>query len=358
MPFSILHIVRRYGPVGGMERYVWEVTQVLALAGHDIQILCAACSATPPANIRVHELGMGVSRPRWLGHVAFSRRAHAWLRAHSTPDMLIHSHERCSDHHVTTFHSPPFARVRQQPWWKRMSPRAQANLWLEHREVCGPQVRAVVPNSPMTGELLRQHYPCIGERMTTPVPPGVTVTGKRPAGSPPADGGVVGFVGREWKRKGLDIAVAIVAALREKRPGLEFLVAGPAPTEIRHLFAGWSGGFRLLGPTDSMGLYPRLDLLLHPARQEPYGMVIAEAMAARVPVVISDRCGIAPEVSDRHGTVMDTDADRSDWMHACEQWLQAPDVPGYTRSWQQVAGEYEQIYSGISSSPGGETASG
>jgi len=258
--------------------------------------------------------------------------------------MLVHSHERCGDHHVTTFHSPPFARIREQPWWKRISPRARANLWLECREVCGPRVRAVVPNSAMTGTLLRQYYPCIGERLTAPVPPGVATTEKRSERRPPADGGVIGFVGREWRRKGLDIATAIVARLREKRPRLVFIVAGPEPAEVRHLFSEWSGGFRLLGQTESAGLYPGFDLLLHPARQEPYGMVVAEAMAACVPVVISDACGIAPEVTDLHGAVIHTDADMADWIAACDHWLRIAGVPGYARSWQQVAEEYERIY--------------
>jgi len=352
MPLCILHIVRRYGPVGGMERYVWELTHALAAAGHEVRVLCAECCADPPEDIRVHELGMRISRPRWLGHVDFSRCVHAWLRTHAGMRMLVHSHERCADHHVTTFHSPPFACIREQPWWKRISPRARANLWLERREVCGPHVRAVVPNSAMTGTLLKDCYPCIGVRMTAPILPGVAKMKQRPTGPPPSNGGVIGFIGHEWKRKGLDIAVAIVAGLRRRRPGLEFIIAGPKPAEIRHLFNGWNDGFRLLGRTDSAALYPKLDLLLHPARQEPYGMAIAEAMAARVPVVISNACGIAPEISPERGDVLRCDADIPDWIHACDSRLRNADTPpGYTRSWQQVACEYEQIYRNLMASP-------
>lgn len=345
-PLSILHIVRRYGPVGGMERYVWELTHELAAAGHDVCVLCEACCAdTRPGNVQVHELGEKISRPRWLGHLLFSKCVRDWLRAHPEPDRIIHSHERTGSHHVTTFHSPPFASIKDGPWWKQVSLRAQTNLWLEKREVCAPQVKAVVPNSAITTALLHDYYPCIGKRMSKPVTPGVTPGQKRPERSVPLNGGIIGFVGREWKRKGLDIAVSIVAELRKKRPDLELWVAGPEPEEIIRLFGEWTEGFRLLGRVSSCEIYPQLDLLLHPARQEPYGMVIAEAMATRVPVVISSRCGIAPEISPMHGHVANLTDNVTAWAAACNQWLEAVEPPaGYERSWQHVAREYEQLY--------------
>ena len=37
---KILHVVRRYGPVGGMERYVWELTHELRKLGHEVEVLC------------------------------------------------------------------------------------------------------------------------------------------------------------------------------------------------------------------------------------------------------------------------------------------------------------------------------
>ncbi len=344
---NVLHIVRRYGPTGGMERYVWEVTRELAKAGHDVSVLCeACCTDTRPENIHVHELGEQVSKPRWLGHLRFSKCVHKWLQDHGKPDTIIHSHERTGNHHVTTFHSPPFARIKDAPWWKKLSPRVQTNLWLERREVCSSQVKAVVPNSAMTASLLSRYYPCIGKRMAKSVPPGVSPGPKRSDRPVPHDAGVIGFIGREWKRKGLDIAALAVAELRKKRPGLEFRVAGPEPDEIRHLFTNWDGGFRLLGQIDSSELYPQLDLLLHPARQEPYGMVIAEAMAAGVPVVISDQCGIAPEVPNRMGAVCPLNALAQDWSMACEKHI-GTSFPTDVRNWQLVALDYIHLYQSL-----------
>ncbi len=86
-------------------------------------------------------------------------------------------------------------------------------------------------------------------------------------------------------------------------------------------------------------------MLVHPARAEPYGMAIAEAMAAGVSVVVSDRCGAAAQVSAAAGAVLPLDAPIEQWTDAvaAELGRSAPPPP-YARSWAAVASEYETIY--------------
>jgi hypothetical protein len=118
-------------------------------------------------------------------------------------------------------------------------------------------------------------------------------------------------------------------------------VVGPDTAEVEPLFAGWHGGYRLLGWSSDPAVYAQMDLLLHPASAEPYGMVIAEAMAAAVPVVISDRCGIAPEVAPQAGSVLSLDASPSEWIVACEQQLARALPPaGFVRGWQHMLDNY------------------
>ena len=339
---NLLYIVRRYGPVGGMERYVWELTREIADMGHRVLVLCESIHAdAPPAGVVCIELGEVQKKPRWLAHLRFSHRVSRWLSAHPDAARIIHSHERTAVHHVTTFHGPPFASVRDKPLWKRCSPRIYANLWLEHREVCAKQVQIVIPNSPMIGSALKHYYPCIGSRLSRPVAPGVGDIPIRPARSLPEQGGTIGFIGKEWQRKGLERAVGIVKAVRKVRPDVEFIVAGPDTPTIEHLFADWHGGYRLLGETDSTPLYAGFDLLLHPARQEPYGMVIAEARAAGVPVLVSDNCGITDELDE--ASVLPLAAGDDVWVSACLDLLgnnRKPDI----RSWRTVAVEQVRIY--------------
>ena len=339
---KILHVVRRYGPVGGMERYVWEVTRELAALGHEIEVLCERCHARKPQGIAVHELGEIAPRPRWLSLLRFGARVARWLENNPRPGWIIHSNERLGAHHITTFHGPPFATVRDKPFWKRMSLRVHMQFYLERRELSA--ARFIVPNSAEIARQLAHYYPGQAVKLTRPVLPGVTATAPRPWRAAAPDGGIVGFVGKEWQRKGLPLAAEIVERLHRTRPNLALWVIGPAPQEVQYLFGGWQGGYRLLG-WSSESRFAEFDVLLHPAKAEPYGMVIAEAMAARVPVVVSDVCGAAAQISETSGAVLSLRDDVTAWAAAVEKQLQrtvAP--PPFERGWREVAQEYETIY--------------
>jgi glycosyltransferase involved in cell wall biosynthesis len=122
--------------------------------------------------------------------------------------------------------------------------------------------------------------------------------------APPwAPGGeIVGFVGRLEPRKGpLDLvraAPAIRAARRQARVvlvGDDPFDADPGYTEavrsspdVEH--HGWVDG--------AAGLMRHLDVLVLPSRAEPFGTVLAEAMAAGTPVVATRVGGLAEVVDD------------------------------------------------------------
>ena len=340
---QIVQVVKRYGPVGGMERYVWELTRELQNMGHEVTVLCERCHTDKPAGISVVELGETAKRPRWLSQVRFSRRVARWVREHPRANRVIHSHERLGIHDVTTFHGPPFATIYEKGWWRFISLRVWVRLYLERRELETASV--IVPNSSFISRQLARYYPEMAAKISAPVIPGVLPVRPREPRVVAADGGVVGFVGWEWQRKGLPQAMEIVAALRSARPNLELWVVGPDPSELQPLFAGWAGGYRLLGWREDNAYLGELDVLLHPAKAEPYGMVISEAMAARVPVVISDVCGAAEHVVPDAGSVLSLSAPIPAWARAVEQQLtRMGPVPQYDRSWGTVAHEYERIY--------------
>ncbi|MHB1116107.1 glycosyltransferase family 4 protein [Sideroxydans sp.] len=340
---KIIHIVRRYGPVGGMERYVWETTHELAKLGHEVQVICEICLGEAATGIVMHELGKMLYRPRWLYYWRFSRRIDAWLKANPQPGWLIHSNERVGVHDVTTIHGPPFASVRDKPWWKKISIRVAMQLWMERREL--RVAKAVVPNSQIIARQLTHYYPEYAHKLTAPIVPGVVPGVVRLPRVVLHGGGVIGFVGREWQRKGLPLAVEIAAQLRKTRPELELWVVGPDEKEISHLFKAWRGGYRLLGWRTDNAHFEQLDVLLHPAKAEPYGMVISEAMAARVPVVVSDVCGAADQVGCCAGAVLPLNSSIEAWAKAVEEQLRRiQDVPEFVRDWKEVAFELVACY--------------
>lgn len=342
---KIIHIVRRYGPVGGMEKYVWETTLELAKLGHEVTVICQRCHVDKPDGIRVIELGDMAIRPRWIGSLRFSYRVSKWFKQHPQHDALVHSNERVNVQQITTIHGPPFATVRDKPWWKRISLRVAMQLFLERREL--RNARAIIPNSQIIKEQIAHYYPEYAHKLTEPILPGVSAGKVREPRVVPADSGVIGFVGYEWKRKGLPFAIKIVEQLRRTRPHLKFIVTGPNIKEIQPLFEGWDGGYELIGWSKEAH-YEKFDVLLHPALAEPYGMVISEAMAARVPVVISDACGAALQVCAQAGNVLPLSASTQVWSEAIDAQLwrtQAP--PMFKRGWDAVAQETAAIYKNI-----------
>jgi UDP-glucose:(heptosyl)LPS alpha-1,3-glucosyltransferase len=342
---NLLHIVRRYGPVGGMERYVWELSLQLRDMGFAVTVLCQCCYVEKPIGIRVIELGDMAMRPRWIAAMRFSYRVSSWLKLNPQTDTIIHSHERVKVHQVTTMHGPPFANVRDKPFWKRASIRVLIQLFLERREL--RNARIIIPNSEIISVQLRHYYPEFAHKLSMPIEPGVNACPVRGVRAVPADGGVIGFVGQEWKRKGLPFAVKIIEELRRTRPNLLFIVIGADISKVERLFSNGSGGYQLIGWSKE-ARYAEFDVLLHPALAEPYGMVIAEAMSARVPVVISDVCGAKAHVTVEAGEVLSLQAPAQEWVKAVVRQLERNAQPtAFIRGWDVVAQASADIYTKI-----------
>ena len=359
-----LHVVRRYGPVGGMENYVYHLTQELVKQDQSVIVLCEqdcrdeTIAPTPSvASVTVVVLGNGYRKPRWLAQWGFSKRVSRYLALNSDPfdngshHYIVHSHERTASHHVTTFHGPPFAN-RKKRWLDFLSPRIHMWSWLERRELLGSQVRAILPNSPLIAEQLRALYPAINKKIRLPAYPGVD---KRFSNRQAKDNSnVVGFLGREWKRKGLDIAVRVVEQLRRQDPDIHFVVAGCDASEIAHLFQGWpKSSYSLMGwIDDSIQVLEKISLILHPARVEPFGMVIAEANAAGLPVVVSQNCGAAALITEAQGRVCGIESEGGGVMHwvaACEAMLQrSQSVTSLNLTWESLAQQHITLYRELS----------
>jgi glycosyltransferase involved in cell wall biosynthesis len=115
----------------------------------------------------------------------------------------------------------------------------------------------------------------------------------------------IGVVAQVAPRKGIDILIETARILLRERNEVVFLVVGPpAPGEEefdRRVRAAAEdpalrGRVRFLGSrSDIPDVLASLDLFLLPARAEPFGIVVIEAMAAGLPVIASKVGGI-PEI--------------------------------------------------------------
>ena len=108
---------------------------------------------------------------------------------------------------------------------------------------------------------------------------------------------VLGTCARLHRIKGLDLAIRAIARLVGSGvTGFHYRIAGAGPEELalRSLtaglgmsdyvdFCGW------IQPEDLPNFYHSLDAYLHPARFEPYGVSVIEALACGLPVLASDQ---------------------------------------------------------------------
>jgi glycosyltransferase involved in cell wall biosynthesis len=126
----------------------------------------------------------------------------------------------------------------------------------------------------------------------------------------------IGTVAQVGRRKGIDILIETARLVLRERPEAVFLVAGPGAVGEDEFGAGMRaladapdlrGRMRFLGPrSDIPDFLASLDLFVLPTRAEPFGIVVIEAMAAKVPVVASKVGGI-PEIvsSPEIGSLVD-----------------------------------------------------
>jgi len=123
-----------------------------------------------------------------------------------------------------------------------------------------------------------------------------------PARADGRDGPVVGFVGRLIPRKGALDLVKAAPAIRAARPDVRVVIVGDDPYEDEE--AEYAAAVRASADVDHVGrvaeaagILGHLDVLVLPSRQEPFGTVVAEAMAAGTPVVATRVDGL-PELID------------------------------------------------------------
>jgi UDP-glucose:(heptosyl)LPS alpha-1,3-glucosyltransferase len=341
-----------------MESYVWHISHELAKKNCLVTVICEQSHKAPDhQNINIIELGQLRPKPRWLMYRRFAKKVDAVIQTLGAQNFVIHSHERSISHDITTFHSMPFASIKDKGWWKRISIRAWSYLRMEAQELgidaTTGQIKdlKIIPVSSVIATAIQKYYPQAQSNIQIPITPGVSQTPKRLSKQVPHDGGTIGFIGKEWARKGFEQFMRIAQQLHASRPNIKLLVLGPEEEQVKHLCANYSGEISFLGWQASAKYYQELDLLIHPASSEAYGMVITEAMASHVPVLVSNACGAASDVSSQHGSVLDLKNSLGDWVAQANHWLDhANDVTGFERSWPQVADEYLSQYKLIAKS--------
>jgi len=143
-------------------------------------------------------------------------------------------------------------------------------------------------------------------------------------------------VGSDFRRKGVDRTLLALAALPDAwRSRTRVAVVGDdRPGSYRRLAKrlGLSEAAIFLGARDDvMELMAGADLLLHPARSEPAGVVLIEALVSGLPVLCTGRCGHAGHIRQaRAGVVLPNPFDQAELNRCLLDILTGGRLPSYS----------------------------
>ncbi|MBG6214067.1 MAG: glycosyltransferase [Cryobacterium sp.] len=341
------------GDAGGMNVVVRHQAEALAALGHDVSILTRRSAADQPASMQLApavtlqflDAGPAVTLPKGQ-HEHWIEKFSARLAA-LPPYDIIHSHHwfsgmaalpvarRWGIPHVQSFHSIAADNTTPLSAGERAeSPgRMLGEAWLA-RESDSVVAISAAESATITGRLGG------AAQRTAVVLPGVDSGMFSPAGHadrviPAGSGGYVLVAARLQPLKGLDLAIAAIAAIPAGiRPAL--VIAGAASAdydgyvdELRALAerVGLTDELRLVGPrsrVDLASLFRGARLVLVPSHSETYGLVALEGAASGVPVIAAASGGLREAVVDGATGLVLESRDPRVWGDAIARLLTDP----------------------------------
>lgn len=359
---------------GGAERYAVALAERLA-ARHEVHVFAQHFASQVPG-LTYHRLP-ALKKPRWLNQLLFAYLAQRRTRAGFD---IVHAHENGWAGDVQTVHVRPMRHnllggirgLRRGLRWLKIatSPRLATYLWLERGRFRPCPGRKVVAVSATLRQEVATSYPESTTCLAV-IPPGVTLPDKPPAQAEarqalrlPEGIPLLLFVANDLARKGLDTALQ---ALRDIPPASlpqapHLAVVGGNPGQIDHYrrlaaSLGLEGRVHFLGPQRVMSMvYAAADLLIHPTREDTFGMVVLEAMAFGLPVVVSRApwCGLAADLREEEAWLLDHPDDAQALAQAIQRLLtddaqrerlaRTGPVVAARYAWDDIAKRHEALY--------------
>jgi UDP-glucose:(heptosyl)LPS alpha-1,3-glucosyltransferase len=164
------------------------------------------------------------------------------------------------------------------------------------------------------------------------------------------------LVANEFRRKGLEVVLRAMAAAAN--PRIQLVVVGrddPAPFRSLISNLGLSSRVHFAGSVRGVNeYYAAADIFVLPTLYEPFGLVITEAMAAGLPVIVSKLAGAAEIMEPgRDGVLLDDPHDSIELARAIDS-LAAPEIrdrmgrqareTALRHQWHDVVAQVSAVY--------------
>ncbi len=333
---KILRVIRSVDPAGGgpIEGLI-RSTHVLNSLGHEIDVV--AIDAPDDDVVKNFPFTLHALGPS-KGKYGYTKRLRRWLSTNiqNYKCAFVHGlwqyHSLCTREACRRYNVPYFVFTHGMldPWFKQRYPLKHLKKWLywpwaEYRVL--RDAKAVLFTSEEERKLARNSfwlYHCNEEVVAygTAKPPSDENHQKKELLSrypDLSDKRFILFLGRVHPKKGCDNLIRAFAHVDRLRADWALVIAGPdqvgwkneltklAEKSGVHEKIFWTG---MLSGDAKWGIYRLADAFILPSHQENFGIVVAEAMACGLPVLVSNKVNIWREVeSDKAGLVDNDDLD-------------------------------------------------
>lgn len=306
--------------LGGAENYAVSLVEQMA-SQHQITVLCQSHGDVIPG-VSYRVMPWRIQRPRWVNQWAFA--CWTWWQTRRGFD-VVHSHENVFHGHVQTVHVKPvahnlFSRAsttqRVLAGLKALtSPRLMSYLLLERLRFARNPHRLIVAASSSLADVLPQHFRLLPGQLHV-LPPGVLLPpvrtpmerqrlreqARRSLGLPLSPRLLL-MVGHDYKKKGLG---ALIKAMQLLPDDYHLVVVGQNAQipiwqpEVER--AGLTGRVHFLGLLMQMQqAYEASDVMVHATLEDVFPMVTLEALAHKLPLIVSRAPYCLSSTLLRHG---------------------------------------------------------
>jgi Glycosyltransferase len=321
---NIAVVIPKYGLVGGAEQFASELTQRLCARNDNKFHVFTNRWQTSSAAIRFHKVPI-ISFPKFLTTISFAYFIRRQLRKNIFS--LVHSHERIFAADIFTLHGIPHRYWVHNVRRKKMSFYDLVTAWVEKKLVEEGNCKKFIAVSSLTKDIFLQEYQVNPDKVSV-INPGVDLndyaqrnkdsvrnTIRRELGINIADP-VILFASMNFEIKGLDDVLFSLAKLKAQNRKFKLIVAGKGNIKKYTKMAKEAqinSDIIFTGPVNKeklIRMYLASDLYIMLSKFDTFGMVVLEAMAAGLPVIISSNVGAKDLVQeDKNGFIVSNTSD-------------------------------------------------
>ncbi|WP_321531210.1 glycosyltransferase family 4 protein [uncultured Desulfuromonas sp.] len=343
-------VLFKYFPYGGLQRDCMKIAVECRERGHAISLYCLEWSGSKPEGMDVHVVPVRSWR-NYHRYDQFVSRVHQAVQQQGYDGVI--GFNRMPGLDVYFGADPCFAvKCQQRSSWYRFLPRSRSFLKAEQAVYGKESSTHILLLSDLEIDAIQHLYGTPDARFHL-LPPGVARDRLASADYQQRrqefrqqlglkDGEkLLLMVGSGFRVKGADRALEALKQLPDAlRNKTQLMILGrdnQAPFERMARQLGLEDRVHFMGGRDDAPSFLfAADLLIHPAYRESAGMVLLEAVAARLPVLVTDTCGYSFHIQrSGAGIVHESPFDLQRFTRELVQMLS-----GDPRPWQQAAEKY------------------